>query len=131
MDIKIIAINKSTGRREEVTDLYWFEEEFVNSFNDPSNKYDFEIYVDNKIVFYTMKGVSKQLTSDVYFPDKNIKTHSDIVKKLINVFKKVKFKGVNISRDLVSIKPVNGKGMVENSSNKQAGRIVIDVEWEK
>ena len=40
--VKIIAIDKD-GNREEITDLYWFEENFVHSFDD--DKYTFEIYI--------------------------------------------------------------------------------------
>jgi hypothetical protein len=37
----IVAIEKSTGDRIVIEDLYWFEENFVRSFNDPN--YTFEI----------------------------------------------------------------------------------------
>jgi hypothetical protein len=39
--MKIIAINKRTQERIPITDLYWFEEEMVHSFND-DYRYTFE-----------------------------------------------------------------------------------------
>lgn len=46
--VKIIAIDKD-GSREEITDLYWFEENFVHSFHDDG--YTFEIYVYGVMVY--------------------------------------------------------------------------------
>jgi hypothetical protein len=44
--LKIVAIDKKTGAREEITDLYWFEERGVHSFVD--DQYDFEVTAQPK-----------------------------------------------------------------------------------
>lgn len=45
--LRIVAIRKSTGKRQEVTDLYWFEEKMVRSFDD--HIWDFEITLHDPI----------------------------------------------------------------------------------
>lgn len=49
-DIKIFAIEKRTGNREEITNLYWFEERFVNWFDDPA--YEFEFVLGGQEVIF-------------------------------------------------------------------------------
>lgn len=43
MKVKIVAIDRS-GTREEIRDLYWFEEQGVHAFDDA--RYRFEFVVD-------------------------------------------------------------------------------------
>ena len=42
--IKIYAINKQSGSRTEITDMYWFEENYVHSLTG-NIAWDFEIEV--------------------------------------------------------------------------------------
>jgi hypothetical protein len=49
--IKIIAIEKTTGERTHVEGyMYFFEEQVIRDIND-STEYDFEIYIDDIMVF--------------------------------------------------------------------------------
>lgn len=48
--IRIFATDKKTRDREEITNLYWFEENGVHSFDD-DYKYTFEIVVANVVVY--------------------------------------------------------------------------------
>ncbi len=50
--VQIIAIEKKTGERTEITSLYWFEEEGVHDFDGRGHHYDydFEIWVDGERV---------------------------------------------------------------------------------
>ncbi len=52
--IQIFAIDEQ-DRREEITDLYWFEENYIHNFeNDGTyNRYKFEIFIDGVLVYYT------------------------------------------------------------------------------
>jgi hypothetical protein len=54
--VKIFATEIRSGDRFEITDLYWFEENFVHWFHeDPEflNTYDFEIVVNGVSVYKT------------------------------------------------------------------------------
>ena len=57
--LKIYAIDKRTEEREEITDLYWFEENHVHSFDD-CHKYIFEIVVSNVVVYRS--GIIRKYT---------------------------------------------------------------------
>ncbi len=57
-EIRIIAIDQR-GKREEITDLYWFEEEGVHDFNGRGAHYDysFEIHIgESDIIFINNKS---------------------------------------------------------------------------
>lgn len=43
--MKIIAIDKKTKHEEEITDLYWFEHEYIHSLKEDSN-YDFKFILE-------------------------------------------------------------------------------------
>ena len=49
--IEIYAITISSGKREKIDNLMWFEENSVNWFDDPI--YEFEIHIDGIKVFKT------------------------------------------------------------------------------
>ena len=42
---RIYAINKSTRERTEITDMYWFEENYVHSLTD-DDTWEFDIETD-------------------------------------------------------------------------------------
>ena len=46
MTVQIFATERRTGVREEITDLYWFEESGIRSFSDPD--YTFEVLIDGR-----------------------------------------------------------------------------------
>ena len=46
--IKIYAIDKQTGDREEISDLYWFEGHYVHSLTD-DYAWTFEVEVDGVV----------------------------------------------------------------------------------
>ena len=48
--VNIVAIDKTTGEREKINDLYWFEENTVHSFDD-DYRYDFEILINDVMVY--------------------------------------------------------------------------------
>lgn len=48
--VKIFAIDKKTKIREEIIDLYWFEENHVHGFDNDLN-YDFEIMIADTVVY--------------------------------------------------------------------------------
>lgn len=53
--VEIVAINES-GDREEITDLYWFEENLVQAFDGTGphdHGYTFEIYINGNHVYST------------------------------------------------------------------------------
>ena len=51
-NIRIFVLEKKTGERYEINDLYWFEENFVHWFDDTGyREYSFEIYVNGKKVY--------------------------------------------------------------------------------
>jgi hypothetical protein len=50
--MKIFVIDNKTNEREEITDLYWFEENFVHSFYEhlSASWYRFEFEIEDKDV---------------------------------------------------------------------------------
>lgn len=53
MKIKIVAVDKAhPSIRQEINDLYWFEEGMVHWF-DEDHLYDYEIFVDDVLVYQT------------------------------------------------------------------------------
>ena len=55
--LKLFAVDKDTGLRFEIIDLYWFEEEGVHDWRGEAfySKYYFQFYVDGRLV-YTTEG---------------------------------------------------------------------------
>jgi len=58
--VQIFAINKESGEKEKITDLYWFEESGVHNFEGIglSADYIFEIYIDG-IMVYPKERINK------------------------------------------------------------------------
>ena len=59
--LQIFATEIRNGERFEITDLYWFEENFVHTFyEEPQflNQYTFEVFVDGVKVWETPNNAS-------------------------------------------------------------------------
>lgn len=72
--MKIIAINKKTKVEEEITDLYWFEHEYIHSLQEDSD-YEFKFIIedgDNISVDDNTKivaGLEREYSHDIEFFD--------------------------------------------------------------
>ncbi len=57
MDLRIYAIDRS-GYREEITDLYWFEERGVHDWGGEGSydQYSFELFLDGEPIYLKVVG---------------------------------------------------------------------------
>jgi hypothetical protein len=61
--VQIFAV-KNQREREEITDLYWFEENYIHNFEDfEHSPYDFEIFIDGVRVYPDSKEIPCQCSN--------------------------------------------------------------------